>query len=342
MDLIERYLDQVGRRLPADRRADVTTELRSALFDALEVRTASGEDAGSAAVDLLREYGPPDLLAASFDERRRFLIGPELYPAFVKVFGIAVVAVSSLLVFSALVAWLRDRSTDLASVAGGLGGNLVQTAVAVLGWVVLVFWIVERSGGRSATGAGRPWDPSELPPVNDPERVSRGGLAVGLFFLSAFLLVLNVFPDKIVALVEFDGSTTAMPLVGPGLRANTWLITLVLGGLLVVRLAVLARGRWSSTLRWIDLGLDFLWIGVLVRLIRTDRLLAADPATAIRAGWTAEKVVAYTGRVVPILETLLKVALAAAVVGCLVALVAGVYRQLKRSSGSVLFTPETE
>ncbi len=333
MDLIERYLAQVGRRLPGSEREDVLTELRSSLEDGLEARITAGEDPRQAAVKSLRELGPPDLLAASYIERPRFLVGPELYPTFVRVVGITVAAVSALLVFAALAGSLRDPSSDLLSALGGLTGNLVQSAIAVFGWIAIVFWAVERMG-RSRADDRQTWDPAALPPVNDPDRVSRAGLAVGLFFLSAFLLVLNVFPDKIVALVGFDGTIAVMPLVGPGLRAAAPLITLVLGGMLVLRLVVLVRGRWSRTLRWIDRGLDLLWIGVLIRLLRTPDLLAADIEVARATGWTAEQIATYTGTVVPVLQTLLTVGLAAALVGCAVGLIVGIVRQLKRSSVS--------
>ncbi len=333
VDLIERYLAQVGRRLPANVREDVLAELRSSLEDGLEARTASGEDPQQAVIAALQELGPPDLLAASFIQRPRFLVGPELYPTFVRVVGITVTAVSALLVFAALAGSLRDPSSDLVSAFGRLTGNLVQSAIAVFGWIAIVFWAVERLGRRRADDR-QIWDPSALPPVNDPDLVSRAGLAVGLFFLSAFLLVLNVFPDKIVALVSFDGTTAVMPLVGPGLRAVTPLITVVLGGMLALRLVVLARGRWSRTLRWFDLGLDLLWIGVLIRLLRTPDILAADIEVARAAGWTAEQITTYTGTVVPVLQTLLAVGMTAGLVGCAVGLIVGLVRQFRRSTGS--------
>jgi MFS family permease len=330
VDLVERYLAQVGRRLPASVRGDVLTELRSSLEDGLEARTADGEDARQAAFEMLRDLGPPDLLAASFNDRPRFLVGPELYPTFVRVVGITVAAVSAVLIFAALTGSLGDRASGLFDVLGGLAGGLVLSAVSVFGWVAIVFWVVERLG-RGRTEGRTTWDPTGLPPVNDPDRISRAGLAVGLFFLSAFLLVLNVFPDKIVALVGFDGAIAVMPLVGPGLRASTPLITLVLGGMLVLRLVVLIRGRWSRMLRWVDLVLDLVWIGVLIRLLRTPGLLAADSGAARAAGWTGEQIIVYTDRVVPVLQTLLTVALAAALVGCGVALIVGIVRQLKRN-----------
>ena len=72
MELINRYVYQVGRRLPRKVRGDVETELRSLLIDALEERVASGSDADA-------EFNEADPLVARFgsgklDEVRRGLL----------------------------------------------------------------------------------------------------------------------------------------------------------------------------------------------------------------------------------------------------------------------------
>ena len=41
MELIERYLQAIGRQLPRSQRADILSELRSALMDTLEARSGA-------------------------------------------------------------------------------------------------------------------------------------------------------------------------------------------------------------------------------------------------------------------------------------------------------------
>ena len=75
MRLIDSYVNEIARRLPHGQRDDVREELRSALRDALDSRiegAASEDDV----VKLLREFGRPEQVAASYRPESQFLIGP--------------------------------------------------------------------------------------------------------------------------------------------------------------------------------------------------------------------------------------------------------------------------
>ena len=83
--LLDRYVADVGRRLPGRTRADVKQELRYTLLDMLEDRLGAenGEPpAGDAlAVEILREMGPPATIAARYTGNS-CLVGPQLTPVF--------------------------------------------------------------------------------------------------------------------------------------------------------------------------------------------------------------------------------------------------------------------
>ena len=85
MDLIDRYVHEVGQRLPHRLRADVEAELRSLLTDSVEEKArlaAIPADEGLAAA-VLREFGTPKAAAARYAPEPQYLIGPRLYPAYV-------------------------------------------------------------------------------------------------------------------------------------------------------------------------------------------------------------------------------------------------------------------
>ena len=86
MELIERYVNDVGRRLPKKQRDEVRRELRSALLDAVE--PSEGEPSEADVVAALTRMGPPETVAASYRPADQYLIGPELYPDFKRVLGI--------------------------------------------------------------------------------------------------------------------------------------------------------------------------------------------------------------------------------------------------------------
>ncbi len=65
MELIERYIYQVGKRLPFKNRADIVSELRSSLEDQLDAR-ADSEPSDARVIELLNEMGSPESVAASY------------------------------------------------------------------------------------------------------------------------------------------------------------------------------------------------------------------------------------------------------------------------------------
>ncbi len=90
MELIDRYVYEVGRQLPRKNRADIQVELQSTLVDTLEARV-QGEPSQEDVVELLKEFGPPQKVAASYWPQGQYLIGPNLYPLFRMVLGIALI-----------------------------------------------------------------------------------------------------------------------------------------------------------------------------------------------------------------------------------------------------------
>ena len=72
-ELFDRYVHQVGRRLPKSQRADVEQELNSLLLDALEERAEGQEsEPEEAQVAVLQEFGPPAEMAARYRSPNRY------------------------------------------------------------------------------------------------------------------------------------------------------------------------------------------------------------------------------------------------------------------------------
>ena len=83
MNLIDRYVREIGRRLPQISRADIEKEIRSALEDMLDDRSKKESRAidEEMTVAVVKEYGNPEKVAASYLPER-YLIGPQLFPIF--------------------------------------------------------------------------------------------------------------------------------------------------------------------------------------------------------------------------------------------------------------------
>lgn len=99
MDLIERYVEEVARRLPRNQRGDVARELRSSLEDSLESSAGAPLDQvdEESAIELLLEFDPPQQVAASYRTGPDHLIGPAHYPSFLKTMKIAIAVIGGVI-----------------------------------------------------------------------------------------------------------------------------------------------------------------------------------------------------------------------------------------------------
>ena len=85
MNLIDKYIAEIGKHLPRRNRADIEAEIRSTLEDMLDERKqADGSVDEMTVVQLLKEYGAPRQVAESYSGKQ-YLIGPNLYPTFLLV-----------------------------------------------------------------------------------------------------------------------------------------------------------------------------------------------------------------------------------------------------------------
>ena len=83
MKLIDRYVREIGRRLPQKSSADIEKEIRSALEDMLEDRSKKESRVvdEEMTIQVVKEYGKPEKVAASYLPER-YLIGPQLFSIF--------------------------------------------------------------------------------------------------------------------------------------------------------------------------------------------------------------------------------------------------------------------
>ena len=280
MNLIDRYIYQVGRRLPGKNRADIQTELKSLILDAVE--TAGGErwDASkqsvpedeAAVVAVLKEFGPPEKVAASYWPQSQYLIGPALYPLFRMVAGIVVLAVCGALllalgigpIFGVVFGEIPGDSTQSFSLLDALGG-LWNAAISAFGMVVLVFAILQYFDVKPEAEE-KEWDPRTLPEIEESEEIKPFGLVVEMAFSLVLLVVVWLFADKIGFFGSASGEAASY-IINPVIARYVPLISLTLLVGIGLDLVLLRMSGWSLPTRLAKIGANLLDIFVLAQLV---------------------------------------------------------------------------
>lgn len=260
MELIDRYVAEVGRHLPHKQRTDIEAELRSSLVDNLEART-SEQPSQKDVINLLQEYGPPKKMAASYWPEGQYLIGPSLYPLFRMVVGIALLVVVIVqLVLLGVALLFRPDSLPVR----GFVDDFVPTIVSVFGWIVIAFALMQRFGMHPQIEADE-WDPSDLPPVEDAEPFSPAGTVIEIIIGLVLVMLLYMLPEQLPALFPPRVQLFISPIL---LRyLPLLLISILLGiGLNVV---LLWRGKWEIGTRLTKIALNLFGISILALLINS-------------------------------------------------------------------------
>ena len=277
MNLIELYVIEVGKNLPARGRQDIQKELHSTLEDMLEDRAQkTGRPADEALMrELLTEYGAPKKVAAAYLPTR-YLIGPRLYPFFTLVLKIVFSVLGVLGLIGLGVALVNGRLNSAESL-GVLGKHALEFfggLISAFGNIVLIFAILERVLPKEKFEDGiEDWTVNELAQAPETDEVKLWEPILGIVFGAAFLIVLNFYPDLLKVLVQTDGEWYRIGLLSDAFfRYLPWIN---LSGLLTIglNLYLVRRGCRTTLSRWANLGLDMLSLAIVAMMLRGPSLV---------------------------------------------------------------------
>lgn len=276
MQLIERYVTAVGRRLPRKRRAEIQDELRATLLDALEQggdRAASEDDVVAA----IRRLGPPQRVAASYYPAGQYLIGPELYPIFRRVTALLLSLLPLGMALAFAVSLWVDPPAYLGARFADWVGMTLEAVLVSLGVLVVAFALVQRLEVRPQPEGGD-WDPRRLPAVRPADVADRAHAVAAIVCGAVFLVLLN----GLAAGLESASAAGVELLAARALTPNlVWVNAALLLGI-AVQTVLLVRGYWRSWTRLLHVAGDLLAVYAAYRIARGVAGAAADLAAA---GW---------------------------------------------------------
>ncbi|MDQ3004388.1 MAG: hypothetical protein M3R47_03280 [Chloroflexota bacterium] len=281
MNLIDRYIAEVGKHLPGKQRADIEAEIRSTLEDMLEERKqAEGAVSEAQVIELLKDYGAPRDVADSY-VGPRYLIGPRIYPTFELVTRIVLIVLFAVALAGLGLGLARSTLTGseflktIADSALGLFGGLITA----FGNIVLAFAILERVLPAKEFEEEEKWDPSQLAREPDPDRVKFSEQIFEAFFLVVFLVIFNLYPGVIGIgfFNENDWEFISPILTEAFFSYLPWLNILILLQL-AFNMILLRRGWWNTGLRIANIVLELAGIALAIVMLRGPDLASLTSA----------------------------------------------------------------
>ena len=274
MNLIDRYISEVGKHLSRKNRADIEAEIRSTLEDMLDERTQGTGPADEATmIALLKEYGSPREVAESYTGPR-YLIGPRVFPIFELVTKIVMVVLFGIALAGLGIGLARS---DLAGFP--LLKEIGETALDALGWmitafgnIVLTFAILERV--LPAKEFEEEWNPAELTAEPDPDHVKFGEQISSIVFTTAFLIVLNLYPNIFgIGFIDDGEWTYIAPILSDAFFSYLSWINLL--GLMQIAISIflLRRGIWLPWTRIAYMAYELGNIALAVVMLRGPDLV---------------------------------------------------------------------
>ncbi len=289
MNLIDRYVREIGRRLPQKSRADIEKEIRSALEDMLEDRSKQESRAvdEEMIVQVLKEYGKPAKVAASYLPER-YLVGPQLFPVFWMVLRI-VFAVLSVLALVGL--GINLSHTDLS--AGKVIETLIESLVQYLGGmmtafgnIVLVFAVIQWfAPGLKFDDKEEKWNPRDLPEVEEGDQVSVAGSIAEIVFTVVGLVIFNFYPEIIGFYSSADQGSAFLPILTQAFFNYLPWMNLLWGLQIGLNVMILQQMRWQTSARWFsivikagEMALAYVMLkGPALVALTAEKLLAFNP-----------------------------------------------------------------
>ena len=251
-DVIESYVVDVMRRVPAKDRNEVGLELRGLLTEMLEDRAhATGRAADDAMVlGVLREFGTPAVIAARYHppgNQADFVVIPAEQTRAFALWSICGMALQWALTLPRVF----DGSVPIAAwwFGSGLGAFWWPGFMAMM--ALMTAWLQSRGM----------FQPKWTPRTADPDRVNRGGMiaglaafAIGMTFMIALPWLAGLLPPHLARVFAFD----------PGfLQARAWPVVVLWLISFATLSLVLRNGRHTSLTRRLELGGSLAFVALM-------------------------------------------------------------------------------
>ncbi len=247
MELIDRYIYDVVRRLPEGEREEVRRELDTNITDMLP-ENPSEQDIS----DVINKMGAPSKLAEQYRQNSRYLISPALFDLYISTIKNVTVIVA--IVCACVGVFIGIGSLDSNSSAGEIIGSILSNSISfafegaliALFWITLGFFIADKSGYK-----GKPWTAADLPQLPDKKtgvEIPRLGTVIGAAFSVIFLIIYIFLINNgyfFGGVISIRGTEIASPISQAALERSVPFAILLTVTSLILAFCKFLWGRWN-------------------------------------------------------------------------------------------------
>ena len=232
---------------------------------------------------ILKQLGRP-LLVANRYLPQQYLIGPVLFPIYrfvLKIVGLCYLVPWVLVWIWLMTFGLSDRaqhpSGSLIGALASLWGPLWLAAFFAFGVVTIVFAILERSQAKSRFLED--WDPRKLPPVRDPNQISRASSIFELAANTVFCMWWVGIRSPIIVL----GQSAARITLAPAWRYFFWGFLFLAFANIATSGVNLLRPHWTRARASVRLVTDVIGVALFCWLCKAGILVEISIPTVAPA-----------------------------------------------------------
>ncbi|MBS4196527.1 HAAS signaling domain-containing protein [Lederbergia citri] len=270
MELMERYIYDVTRRLPQSQRADVEKELRGLIADMLDERIGDSEVTESHIEEVLLELGDPRKLARQYGGKNKYVIGPVFFDAYITVLKISLISILLTMSVVFVIKVYMDPVHVIDHFVSFIVSIIVTGIPQGVGWVTLVFGLLEYFGGinEQKLSVKKAWKLADLPPLPDTKRqIKRFEPIAGIVFL---VLLFMMFSSKYFGIFVFKNGelSTVIPFLNKETILTTMPAIILILGLGILKEALkLIYERWTKKFALYTIVINAISLAVLILIM---------------------------------------------------------------------------
>ena len=282
MQMINLYLAEIEKHLPARNREDVLKEIQSTLMDMIEDRNSDSEQPPNddLIISVLQVYGEPRQVAQKYIKYTS-LIGPRMYPTYLQVLKIvlAVLAGINLIGIIITIATFSGTSLGLFETIAQVIGGLFNSLFLGFGIVSLVFAIIERTlPADLKIKIGKEWTSEDLLSQKDHHTIKIAEIALEIIFTLAFVVLINFFLDRIGIYYLGETGWMVSPILNQNFNRYIPLLTVANLLSIVLNLFLIRKGRWNKATTVAKLVINVFTIGISIAILTGPNILTLDPS----------------------------------------------------------------